>query len=248
MLFRSTFSLVLGWIFMAFAWSPALAAGPELNFKDHQLFVEKDGASQALPQDNFSVQPIVGTKMFFLALGEDDAGSQGLQAGLYIFENQGRPLAFAPTPEAEYCADVRLSPDGRILAMDAGTWLVRSWFFFSFPDLKPIGDCAYYQIPDHPDLIWVADRGVLVSTMDEAGHQRSCDYAPCGPVSVKYYAFETLKVKTLWLGTDLCDYTLTGLQDDGQTVTATELCLPSAKAWETVPDPAPTKKVTVKLP
>ncbi|MDL2307932.1 hypothetical protein LJC48_07965 [Desulfovibrio sp. OttesenSCG-928-C06] len=229
---------------------PAFAAdsGAELNLKDDQIFLVKNNGSTPLDQNMFPAQPIDGTDMRFLGVGPDDAAEQGIAAGLYIFKGNGRPVAFASTDEAEFCADVRFSPNKKILAMDAGTSHVRNWVFFSYPQMELLGDVTYYQTPDNPELVWVGEDGVLFSNMNESGHGRSCGYDPCGPVSVSYYMFETQKSSRLLSGTDLCDYTLTGLDETGLVATAAELCLPSAKAWEEFPEGKPVKAVTAKLP
>lgn len=242
--------ILFGILFTLVAALPAVAAGSgaELELKGDRVFLIKDGTSTALDQDMFPAQPIDGTDLRFFGIGEDDAKEQGIAPGLYIFKGEGKPAAFAATHDAEFCADVKLSPDGKILAMDAGTSLVRNWFFFSYPEMKALGDTVYYETPDNPALIWTGGNGVLVSTMNDSEHGRACGYDPCGPVSVTYYNIETHKAAALLPGTDLCDYTLTGLMDDGLTATAVELCLPSAKDWETFPEDKPVKNVTVKLP
>lgn len=238
-------TLCLAMTFSAFA----ADSGATLNLKGDQIYLESGGKSSPLPQDTFPAQPIDGTTMRFLGIGEDDGKERGIAAGLYIFEEKGRPIAFAPTNAAEFCADVKFSPDGKILAMDSGTYLIRSWFFFSFPDMKPVGEVEYYQADGKPSLIWNGNKGALVSSMRVEEHGRACGYDPCGPVSVDYYAFATQKIQRLLPGTDLCDYTLTGLKDDGVTVTAQALCLQSPKDWETFPeDDTPRKEVTARIP
>ena len=229
---------------------PASAAGSgtALSLKGDRIYLVKGSKSTPLNQDAFPAQPIDDTAMRFLGVGEDTGKEYGVAAGLYIFDGDGASVAFAPTDAAEFAADVKFSPDGKILAMDAGTWLIRSWFFYSFPDMKPMGEAGYYQPEGKPGLIWAGNKGVLVSNMAAEGHGRSCGYDPCGPVSVDYYAFAAQKVTRLLPGTDLCDFSLTGLKEDGRTVTAQELCLQSPKAWETFPENEPTKDVTTTIP
>lgn len=241
-------------LFSLIAVLPAFGAGSgaELSLKGDQIFLVKDGKSTALNQEMFPAQPVGDaaddTGMRFLGVGPDDAKEQGVAFGLYIFKGDGKPVAFAPTENAEFCADVKLSPDGKILAMDAGVALVRNWFFFSYPEMVPLGDTVYYQTPDNPTLVWTGGKNVLVSVMGLEGHGRSCDYDPCGPVSVSLYVIGTQKSTTLLPGTDLCDYTLTGLAEGGLAATAAELCLPSPEAWKTFPEDKPVKTVSVKLP
>jgi hypothetical protein len=243
--------ILFGILFGLLAVLPAFAAGTgaELTLKGDQIFLVKGGKSTALNQEMFPAQPIEDTNMRFLGVGQNDAKEQGIAPGLYLFEGDGKSVAFAATDAAEYCADVKFSPGKTVLAMDAGMSLVRDWLFFSYPAMKPIGDTVYYQTPDNPTLIWLGEEGVLVSTMDVDTHNRSCGYDPCGPVSVKQYDLETRKSTALMPGTDLCDYTLTGLDEmAGGLVTATELCLPSVKDWEVFPEGKPVKNVSLKLP
>ncbi|MDR2945631.1 MAG: hypothetical protein LBV79_02645 [Candidatus Adiutrix sp.] len=239
--------LVLSALFIFAASFPALAADAELTLKGERIFLAKGGQSTPLDQDMFPAQPIENTDMRFVGLGADSAAEHGVAPGLYLFKGDGPPEAFVPTDEAEFCADVKFSPDMKILAMDAGMSLVRNWLFFSYPDLKPWGQTVYYQTEDNPTIIWLDEGGVLVSTMEQDEHGRACEYDPCGPVSVSYYNLKTRKSAKLLPGTDLCDYTLTGLNEDG-TAAALEMCLATPQAWKTFPDSSAAKAVTVKLP
>lgn len=227
---------------------PAFAADPDvkLELKKNQVLVHNKGKTIPLPQDSFPAQPIADTEMFFVGIGEEDGEEYAVAPGLYIFKKSGNPVAFAPT-DAETCSEVVFSPNGKILAMDAGTWFVRSWTFFSFPDMKPMGDTLYYMSEGKPSLVWAGNEGVLVSTLADE-HKRTCDYDPCGPVSVEYYSFASAKSTKLLAGTDLCDYTLLGIEADGQTVTAQEQCLQSPEEWKTLPAGVPAKQTTAKLP
>ena len=242
--------VVLGLVFCLVAVSSAFAAasGATLTLKDDRISVERNGKSTLLPQDMFPAQPIEGTTLRFAGVGEDDGKKYGIAAGLYIFESQGPAAAFAPTEFAEYCSEVRLSPAGDVLAMDSGTWLIRSWFFFSFPGMKPMGEVVYYQSEGKPALVWTGTKGALVSSMQTDDQGRTCEYDPCGPVSVDYYDFAAQRDTRLLSGTDTCDYTLTGITEDGLAATALELCLQSADAWKTLPENAPTKPVTATVP
>lgn len=242
--------IIFGLLFSLIAALPAFAASPgaDLSLKGDRIFLVKGGKSTALNQEMFPTQPVDDSDIRFLGVGPDDAQKQGIAPGLYLFKGDGKPVAFAATDEAEFCADVKISPNGKILAMDAGMSLVRNWFFFSYPDMKPMGETVYYQTPDNPTLIWVEEKGVLVSTMDVDGHGRKGEYDPCGPVSVTYYDFGASKGTKLLPGTDLCDYTLTGFKAGDRVATAAELCLPSVKDWNTFPEGKGVKEVTVKLP
>ncbi|MFU2208931.1 hypothetical protein [Solidesulfovibrio sp. C21] len=227
-------------------------AAPALRLAGNRLVLENKGKATTLSTKDFPVEavkdaqgkPLAGLR--YCGIGAAGGKAHGLAPGLYLFDATGRMTAFAPTEAAEFCAEVRLSPGATVLAMDSGTWLVRSWFFLSYPGMKPLGEVAYYQAEDKPALLWEGDDGALFSSMETQGHKRICDYDPCGPVSVRAYSFKTRKATTLLAGTDLCDYTLTGFTPKGGMVAADKRCLPSAKAWKAFPQNVPAQRITVK--
>ncbi len=190
-------------------------------------------------------KPLEGLR--YCGVGDDAGKAHGLESGLYVFDGEGSLVAFAPNEAAEYCAETRLSPGKKILAMDSGGSLNRSWFFFSYPDMKPLGEIAYLSAENKPAIIFDGDKGAFFSSMDIEGGGRACGYDPCGPVSVDAYFFDSHKTLTLFPGTDLCDFTLTGFSPETGEVGADKLCLASAKAWENYPENAPVEKVGMKV-
>lgn len=184
----------------------------------------------------------------FFCVGEEAGSPYGLAAGLYVFRVKDYLVAFVPTGAAELYGETSLSPEGAVLALDSGASPVRSWFFFSYPDMASLSEVSYYQAEDRPGLLWHGNGNAVFSGMETEGHGRACGCDPCGPVSVHNYAFKTRQVTTLLEGTDLCDYTLTGLAAKRGVALAEELCLPSAADWEVFPEDAPTQDVEAGLP
>lgn len=225
----------------------ALNGGAELELKGEEVYIT--GTDAALPRDVFQPQSVTDTGMFFLGVGENDGEEHGVAHGLYIFTELGKLVAFAPTPDAEFCAEVRLSPAWDAIAMDAGTSPERSWSFFSFPKMKALGRTAYYRVEDKSSLIWTSDTGVLVSSIDSGETLgRTCDYDPCGPVSVAYFSLDSGESSTVKVGTALCDYRLAGFDADAKLVNVDALCMRSVKEWHAYPVGAPVKRVTAPLP
>lgn len=228
---------------------PALAT-PGLRLQDNRLVLENNGKTTPLPEETFPVEsvkdaagkPLPGLR--YCGIGADGGKAHGLAPGLYLFDAQGKKVAFAPTEAAEFCSEVRLSPGKTVLAMDSGGSLIRDWCFFAYPDMKPLGEVSYYQAENKPALLWEGDDGVLFSSMETEAHKRTCGYDPCGPVSVRAYSFKSHKATTVLAGTDLCDFTLTGYSPERGTVEADKRCLPSAKAWEEYPQNVPVEHVT----
>lgn len=225
---------------------PALAA-PALHLKDNTVVLENNGKKTELPGDTFAPQDVQGADLRFVATGSDGKDAFSIEPGLYLFDKAGKMVAFMPSEEAEMCSEVRLSPKGDILAMDVGAWLVRSWFFFSYPALKPMGEVSYFMASEKPALIWNGDAGALFSTMNTETQGRACGYDPCGAVSVEYHDFSNGKTAVVMAGTPECDYTLTGFDPAKGLVSIEKLCLASGAAWERYPENAPTQTVTVPL-
>lgn len=250
------FSLVIAvcWLLCGASVIQAAQDGPKVRLRDGKnIVVTVRGAATVLPQDVFPVMPVLNaagvpsTKLFFCGVGAENGSPYGMAPGLYLFDARGAMAGFIPSDAAEFCAEVRLSPGGSILAMDSGSFLVRDWYFYTYPGLKALGSVEYFQAEEKPGLIWNGDVGVLFSSMDTAGHNRQCDYDPCGPVSVRAYFFKTRTTKILLPGTDLCDYTLAHFSPGDGVVAAEKLCLPSVDAWKNFPEHAPVESTSVNL-
>lgn len=236
--------LLLAMLLLCFTAASALAASGQVSLKNDQVFVEGDGKTTPVPKDTMTPDAVGNSKLRYVTVSEEDAKPFGLKGGLYIFDADGKAAGFAPSEAAEYCAQVSMAPGGAVLAMDSGTWLIRSWLFFSYPDMKPMGEVAYYQVEDVAPIFWKGDKEALFNTM-ETETERACDYDPCGPTSIKRHDLISGKTSTLFEGTTLCDYLLFSL--DGDTITMGKRCLPNAAAWKNFPG-VPTEKTTAKLP
>ena len=221
---------------------PALAAAPEVSLKDDKLFLVKSGKATEL--EAFAV---ANSNLRYVAAGEDDAKAAGLAAGLYLFAADGKAAGFIPSDAAEFCSEVALSPNGKVLAMDSGTYLIRDMHFFSYPGLTPLkgSPVEYFQLEDKPALLWLGEAEVLVTRM-ESESDRVCDYDPCGPTSVVRHNLSDGSATAVLEGTPLCDFTFVSLQ--GSTLTASKLCLQNLEAWKVYPENAARESVTVPLP
>ncbi|MDD4701812.1 MAG: hypothetical protein PHI96_06280 [Desulfovibrio sp.] len=225
---------------------PALAA-PTLHLKGNTVVMENNGKKTDLPGDTFVPQDVQGADLRFVAISPDNKDSFSIEPGLYLFDKAGKTVAFIPSEDAEMCSEVRFSPKGDILAMDVGASLVRSWFFFSYPALKPMGEVSYYLASENPALIWNGDAGVLFSAMNAEVQGRVCGYDPCVAVSVEYHDFSNGKTEVLMAGTPECNYTLADFDPAKELVSIEKLCLASGAAWEQFPEDVPTQTVTVPL-
>lgn len=229
----------------------SIHAAPTLSLRNGNIVLTAHGASTVLPSNAFPVMQVEDAagvptnKLSFCGVGKGSGRPYGITPGLYLFGDQGALAGFIPTDAAEFCCEVRLSPGGVVLAMDSGTWLVRTWYFYTYPGLKGLGSVEYFQAEEKPGLLWNGDSGVLFSGMTPGSHHRQCDYDPCGPVSVNAYSFKHRSVSTLLQGTDLCDFTLAGSVPGSGEFSAEQLCLPSAAAWKAFPQNASVDPVTV---
>lgn len=227
-------------------------AASTLRLQSNDLILERNGTATRLPAEEFQVTAVLdgaGNPMAGLHFCgvEDEAGKQrGIKPGLYLFGAKGDVVGFLPMEEAATCGEVRLSPGKTALAVDRGTWTVRTWTFFTYPGLKPLGEVVYYQGGDNPAMFWDGDDGVFFSSIEMERHKRACGYDPCGPVSVRLYSLKDRTTKTLLAGTDKCDFILTGFSPESGMVEAANLCQPSAKAWKEYPDNVSPEMVTVK--
>lgn len=249
---------VLGFLALGLAISlEAAQAAPELGIRDGEVVLKNKGRTKALPADDFIVQAAKiadGSEddpagPFYVGIGADAGKPQGLAAGLYLFDAEGRQVAFVADEEADMTGEVRRSPYGRVLAVDKGNSFERSWSFYAWPDMRPLAETAYL-VPDQdaPALLWDDDDGALFTIIKSADQSRQCDYESCGLKSVAYLSFTDGKSRTVMAGSDLCDYQLTGWSSSRRTAEVEKLCLPSVKAWRSIPEDASRATVKVRLP
>ena len=242
-----------------------------LTCNGKQVVLHDQGTQIPLPTDTFAPARVkdgrgkasTAVNLWYCVVSTDAARSDkakgAIAPGLYVFGSDGRQMGFARFTPAEaedlnqLCDTVLLAPNGKMLAMDTGGDLQRTWLFFSFPGMQPLGRVAYLATNDAdasslPSLVWVGTQGVLVSVM-QVNEQRTCGYDPCGPVSVVYHSFTSHKNSIVFAGTARCDYTLAGYDPQSRKVTARQLCLRSPQAWQKYPyGTVPTKQVVAELP
>ncbi len=174
---------------------------------------------------------IPSKELRYCTVGQDSAQKYGVPQGVYFFDNESKQVGFIDFEYAEFCADVRLSPDESIIAVDSGMSLDRDWTFYSAPDMKKIGSVSYFSPPERPDLFWIRQDSIIYDKSTDMETQRSCGYDPCGPISVETYSFKTGKTQTLFSGTDLCDYYIADANTKTGDYEVDKLCQPTVKAW-----------------
>lgn len=222
-------------------------AAPTLQVQGEKIVLSNKGKTQTLPADDFELSAVEGADMRFLPIGDEAKETFGLDVGIYLFNKEGKQVKFIPMEFPESCVDVRFSPKGDIIALDNGSSMIRTWSFFTYPEMKALSETSYVQPEDDPSLIWNGNDVVLFSMLDESITGRSCGYDPCGPISVKTLNLRDGKAATLLSGTPECDYTMTGFDPAKGEVTARKICLASGKAWEDYPDNPPTQSVKVSI-
>lgn len=208
--------------------------------------LENNGSTQPLPAEEFEVMKSTGGTLRFVTVSEDQLRKRHLKMGLYLFTAEGQPAGFIAGEAASFCHAVFLSPDQKILLMDSGTWLVRNLTAYSFPELKALrkDDLSYFSSEGIVDVAWNGNDAFLFNTLEESGG-RTCDYDPCGPISVHQYSFATGKETTLKAGTALCDHTLQGVKDGSASIGSR--CMKNVKDWKKFPEHVPYVPSTLKL-
>lgn len=205
------------------------------TLKNGELIYEAGGKKTVFTGDDVAVKKIKGSDLVFLTLDEDPAKRIGKKPTLFIFDASGALAAETsaiPDADIEQISALALSPKGSILAVDNGTWVVRSWSFVSYPALAPVGKpVAYLTDEGLQDLIWVHDDAVLITIINENSGRKCADYDPCGLRSVALHRISTGKTTPVLAGTDVCDYGLFAF--DGKSVTAIKTCGKTAKDWAT---------------
>ena len=213
---------------------PAMAA-PVLSVDNTQVFVSPDGKAPGKLQEQLQALQGENTDLEFVAVTEEAGKDLNIPGGIYIFSADGKNTGHIPFEMAEIFGGAVMSPGGTVLAVDAGMSLVREWYFFSYPDLKLLGDASeYYQYEGAVNLIWRGDKGVFLTTIDTTNEERACGYDPCGPTSTVWRDLVTGETAVVFAGTALCDYMLPSLE--GDILSVKEMCLSSVKDWEKYPE------------
>lgn len=195
--------------------------------QDQGLTVTRDGVSGVLPKDTGAILSVQNSSLRAVQVSPDEAEQHGLDAGLYLFTAAGEATIVIPEDSGDPCAAVALSPDGKVLAVDSGAWVIRSWTFYTYPALKNLGGVTYRD--DQKPLLWLGGTTVLLHTQEDVDQRRQCDYDPCGPISVERVDLWPFTVTPLFRGTDLCDFAIERLEHG--TLTVNKICAPSLEAW-----------------
>lgn len=227
-----------------------------LKLKDGRLVLCH--GDRSLPEGVGTLQPVAHSDMRFAVVAAYAVEQDKLpvRAGLYLVGADGEVTYFkCPQGKAgpetwETVVAASLSPDKDILALGDFPTLQGTWYFFHWPDVRPLehpSAVGYWESDcESPPLLWSGKRQVVVDVMDVEQCKRLCEYDPCGQVSVVACDLDTGKTRPVFQGTDLCDYHVRSVENGS--VTATKLCLPSVAAWKQFPENAPTEAVVAPLP
>ena len=176
-----------------------------------------------------SIMPVHGANLVYVELNAEQAKAMGKPENtLLFFDKAGACTAELAGDKNENPSAVFASPKGDILAVDAGTWVIRDWIFFAYPSMKPLERRISYLSRDKDDLIWAGDDAIIITTIKERS-PRQCGFDPCDPRSVDLYSIRGDKSTSLFAGTDLCDYTFDSF--DGKTVRALKSCVKNLGDW-----------------
>ena len=249
---------VFGFLALGLAVSIGAAqAAPELGIRDGAIVLKNKGKTKAIPEGDLSVQAVTAAddaedeapKLRYLPINAETGKAFGIKSGVYLFDETGKQAGFVPYEGADEVGQVRQSPQGHVLAIDGGTWVERSWSFFSYPDIKSLALVTYYQAEEPvPALLWDSDGGAFFNSVRTDDQSRTCDYDLCGPKSVKHISFLDGAETTLIAGTDLCDYELAPPSAGQMYIGVRKLCLPSIDAWKTYPEDASRRVIKVRPP
>lgn len=222
-----------------------IMAGPGQAQAEELILIRQGGKRVGVSAEQLDLRAVENSDLSYAALSLEQGELLGLKAGLYIFDAEGRLTAFTPTAAAEFCGGVSLSPGGDLLAMDSGTYVERSWDFYTYPAMRHLGGAAYLAVEGKPPLLWHS-RGRVLLTVIREDSNRICDYSPCGPTSVIMYDLFRGKGYTVMSGTDLCDYRQDFLLDGK--LAADKICLPGLQDWNKLPENPTARKISVSLP
>lgn len=195
-------------------------------------------------------QPVEGSSLLYVFLYEDEAQKAGIPFGLYLYGTNGAfegILEYEPDMGPMGQAPI-LSPDGQILAVDAGEVESR-WYFYSYPRLshlktKPLDYVA--SGASSKMLLWQDENTIFVhSQLTGDSEGRICHYESCGPISIIRYSLDDSSESTVLEATPLCDYVLENIE--GNTLKARKVCLERLEDWKDYPLNTPGEIVEVRL-
>ena len=252
-------ALVLAW---AGPW--AASAQVKMTLKDGSIGYDQGSIQKVLLKvEDSAVTKVRNSDMVFIFV--EDAGT--LQAagysepGLFFFGKNGALSAYFPGDgnfDPAMCAAASMSPNGKILALDNGTWLVRIWAFYNFPELTPFITeddpfVSYLTLAGwleggrtDKDLVWVNNDTVIITDLSETPVARPCQSDPCEPTDVVVHRLTGWKSAALVKGNELCDYRFNSLS--GDTVTVDKVCVKTLDDWQDPEKSRTTTSEKVKIP
>lgn len=224
----------------------------QVTLKNGALGFKAEGKPQSLELPEGAVVPVRGSKLVFTAVNDPAAlKAVGANGPALFFFDQGGALTgryegrdgFDP----EMCTAASLSPGGKVIALDNGTWVVRIWMFLNFPKLTEINPAvedpflSYLAAEEGKDLAWVDDDTVIITDISEAPVSRPCPADPCEPLDVVVHRIRDWNSVALAKGSELCDYSFQGV--NGRTVTVNKTCTKKIEDWGN-PDQTELRTVT----
>lgn len=219
-------------VFAFMLWAgQALAA--EISIKGGKVVM----AGKALENE---VSPIKNSQLQFTETDEEEAKEFGVKAGIHIFDGSGKEVGLIPKEDFAPTTVITMSPEGKMLAVDSGTDATsRGWSFYSFPELKEVGQGVGYiagnlfdkEGEENDKLLWIDNDNVLImiSLEDQPVRTAVCE---CPPISVGKYNIPSGKNTVLFTGTPLCDFILKEYKDG--TVFVEKYCMQEAD-WQSSP-------------
>ena len=160
--------------------SHVVAKCAEFTVKEKQVFFAHEGKNILLHKAQ--VDPVHNSDMTIVTIVDGwKEGEVPVPAGAYIFDKAGTQIKsmankdyddFTPSEVAE----ASLSPDGKTLALDNGTSIIRAWYFLDYASLKVLGVVG---MAVYGGVTWVDNQRVLVNYLTGTSYRRS----PCGAES-----------------------------------------------------------------
>lgn len=232
---------------MLCAFAGVAQAASSLALKDEELVGEVNGKAIKVTSEDMRWGDVGNAPLQYVALGGDAAEKAGLKPSLMLFDESGRFLRGYAFEDAEECAGVTLSPDGKIIGVATGGANVEIWSFRTAADFKPILEetMDLFAPEDKKAVNWAGDSLAFVHTFADQSETRKCESELCISTSVEMVDLQTKKITPIFAGTELCDYVFVSFE--GGVVTGEAICLPKAEDWKNEEAEKSVKEVTKKL-